>query len=387
MQVASSKINFVSQHYLKEEYRQSESLLAQSEVSETAENGEQKTNRRELLRRDVSLSREERQLALSRQEISPDEQVDISARASALRESLNISETESRSLAAFLKKSTKDNELDGLDAEIYQLKSIVESFTGREIKLSHIRDDVEVPESGNRTNNRSTEDEPEVAQNTASLIYRYQESYLEEEASQFNASGTITLQSGDTLDINFSQYAERSFYLENSLELEIGSIELQDPLIVNLAGNSAELTNEKSSFDLTSDGKQESIYFTTGQSGFLALDKNANGEIDDGAELFGAKTGNGFKELAAYDEDRNGFIDAGDSVFNQLQFYQKDSEGKDSIRGINELGIGALYLGSDHTPFQIKDAENQTKAVVRSSGFFLNENGTVGSLQQVDLVV
>lgn len=48
-----------------------------------------------------------------------------------------------------------------------------------------------------------------------------------------------------------------------------------------------------------------------------------NGKIDDGSELFGARTGNGFNELAKYDSDNNHFIDAGDPVFSNLAFYQK----------------------------------------------------------------
>ncbi len=42
---------------------------------------------------------------------------------------------------------------------------------------------------------------------------------------------------------------------------------------------------------------------------YLAKDSNNNGAVDSGKELFGPTTGQGFAELAAYDEDENGLID------------------------------------------------------------------------------
>ena len=50
-------------------------------------------------------------------------------------------------------------------------------------------------------------------------------------------------------------------------------------------------------------------------SGFLALDKNGNGKIDDGSELFGTKSGDGFADLAEYDSDGNGWIDEKGRVY------------------------------------------------------------------------
>lgn len=54
-------------------------------------------------------------------------------------------------------------------------------------------------------------------------------------------------------------------------------------------------------------------------SGFLALDRNQNGVVDDGSELFGTQSGDGFAHLALYDQDSNGWIDANDPVFDKLR--------------------------------------------------------------------
>jgi hypothetical protein len=56
-------------------------------------------------------------------------------------------------------------------------------------------------------------------------------------------------------------------------------------------------------------------------------DRNGDGAIDHGRELSGATTGDGFAELAAYDEDGNGWIDENDSIYQHLRIWSKDAQG------------------------------------------------------------
>ena len=397
MIIQNAKIQFAHAHELKEEYRQKETLFTQRPEAPDGSGGERNT----LQSTEINVSRREQTLSLSEFTSDAPEQDDVAAlsrRGRALADALQQLEggengSNSPLINLLNEKAGKEGEeLSNLDAETYQLKSIVESFTGREIKLSQINDEVpSAPSQENSATNNNLSSpvnaEQEAPVVTASLIYQYQESYQEEETSLFNASGSVTLDSGETLDIDFSQFSQRSFYLENSLELQVGEVELTDPLVVNLQGGNLSLSDNKYQFDLDNDGETESINFASANSGFLALDRNNNGEIDNGSELFGALTGNGFSELAVFDEDNNGFIDSGDGVFSQLLFYQKDQQGNDKLSNISNLGIGALYLGHQATPFQVKDNDNELQAAVRSSGLFINDNGTVGSLQQIDLVV
>lgn len=384
MQVQSAQIQFAHQHERSERYTRSESLVA--ERAPQAE-GEAAT-RTVLLSERAEISRVERSLGVSLNGNQPDAETSLSARGRALAAQIEQSDNRAQAFRGLWQTEEEELSDNYLDAKTWQLKSIVESFTGREIHLSHLKEKQESPNQ-NHTPDASNRDQNSqvTATSTADLIYQYQESYHEEESSLFLASGEITLQSGETLQIDLQQFSQRSFYQANSLEMKIGEVQLTDPLVINLQGASASLSQQKHHFDLDQDGQQDSIHFASGQSGFLALDRNNNGLIDDGGELFGAKTGNGFGELAQFDEDQNGFIDAGDSVFSRLQFYQKNALGEDKLSNIAELGIGALYLGQQASPFDIKDADNQLQAKVRSSGLFINQNGTVGSLQQIDLVV
>ncbi len=78
----------------------------------------------------------------------------------------------------------------------------------------------------------------------------------------------------------------RSFYEETSLLVDMGSVRLTDPLVINLDTEAASVSDQKFYFDLDADGHAEQISFLNSGSGFLALDKNGDGVINDGSELF-----------------------------------------------------------------------------------------------------
>ena len=149
----------------------------------------------------------------------------------------------------------------------------------------------------------------------------------------------------------------------------------------------AQLTNQKTDFDIDGDGKSEKVSMLQPGSGFLALDKNNDGKINNGKELFGTQSGNGFADLAKFDDDGNNWIDAADAIFKQLKIWSKDDAGKDRLVDLKAANIGAIFLGNAKTDFRHTDAANKTNGDLRSSGVFLKENGQAGSVQQIDLAV
>ncbi|MBS11793.1 MAG: hypothetical protein CME19_09355 [Gemmatimonadetes bacterium] len=80
--------------------------------------------------------------------------------------------------------------------------------------------------------------------------------------------------------------------------------------------------------------------------------------MNDGFELFGTQSGNGFANLAAYDEDENGFIDNGDSVFERFRVLVQDGAGNRQLAALGATGVEAIYLGHTSTPFEIKNERN-----------------------------
>lgn len=212
-------------------------------------------------------------------------------------------------------------------------------------------------------------------------------SVQEYEYTSFSATGTVKTDDGRSIDINLNISMSRSFeaYYE---ETHAGAAFRQiDPLVVNFSDVPAGLTDMDFFFDLDQDGNEDRIKTLMEGSGFLALDRNEDGVINDGSELFGTKTGDGFYDLSKYDEDGNGWIDENDSVFSRLKIWSKDRSGNDILYTLKDLNIGAMYLGNADTRFSLNSPlTNDIRGTVRKTGLFLYEDGTAGTIQHVDLV-
>lgn len=211
--------------------------------------------------------------------------------------------------------------------------------------------------------------------------------YGEAENTAFTANGIARTEDGREISFGVSVEMSRAFCAKfESITSE--AFICTDPLVINLKSNAASVTDQKFLFDLDSDGKEEEMSFTGEGSGFLALDKNKDGKINNGNELFGTKSGNGFRDLATYDKDKNGWIDEADDVFSDLKIWAKDCEGKDSLLALKEAGVGAIYLGYSDTEFSLKNAStHETNGIVRSTGIFFKESGEAGTIQHIDLAI
>ena len=157
-------------------------------------------------------------------------------------------------------------------------------------------------------------------------------------------------------------------------------------MVINLQNDVATLSDQKFFFDIDADGEKDEISMLNSGSGYLALDKNGDGTINDGNELFGPKSGNGFADLAEYDEDGDGWIDEDDDIWSKLKVWCKDANGEDILYSLREAGVGAICLQNAATDFALNNAENVSQGYLRSTGIFLYENGNVGTVQHLDLV-
>ncbi len=211
-------------------------------------------------------------------------------------------------------------------------------------------------------------------------------SYRETESMSFLAQGVVKTKDGKTIGIDMSLLMSRDFYSAN-ISRESGEVPMCDPLVLNFDGGSAELTQTKFSFDIDCDGSLDQISFVKEGSGMLALDKNGDGKVNDGSELFGTSSGDGFADLAAYDEDANGWIDENDSIYDSLRIWSKNADGSDSLVALGAKGVGAIYLGQAKADYSIKGADNSVYGAVRSTGIYLNEDGTSGTIQHIDLAL
>ena len=211
------------------------------------------------------------------------------------------------------------------------------------------------------------------------------EASYEQEQLAFVANGQVTTADGReiTFDLGFALNYQK---LQLSERLT-SSAALKDPLVLNLEGLVPGFSSARFEFDLDADGSSESLTQLANNSAFLALDRNGNGQIDDGNELFGARSGNGFAELAALDDDGNGILDDADSGFASLRLYRSDT----ALLTLGDQKIGAIFLNAAATPFMHlggdQGAQGESPAVLRQTGIYLTEDGKAGTVQQIDLRV
>lgn len=216
-----------------------------------------------------------------------------------------------------------------------------------------------------------------------SYMKRY---YFEEsESTSFTTKGTVKTEDGREIDFNLNLNMSRSFMEYYEEEIDFEQLTLCDPLVINLEGNAAQVSDQTFFFDIDCDGVEDEISRLISGSGFLALDKNGDGMINDGSELFGTQSGNGFADLAKYDSDGNGFIDENDEIFDKLKIWCMDENGQPHLYSLKEKGVGAIGLMHSGTQYSLTNENNETNAVIRSTGFFLFEDGNAGTVQHVDL--
>ena len=214
--------------------------------------------------------------------------------------------------------------------------------------------------------------------------YKYQESYKEEESTSFKAEGSVKTKDGREINFALDLKLNRQFSQQKNIHLVAGNKKLIDPLVLNLNNNAVELSSDKIEFDLNADGSEEEIATLQNGSAFLVLDKNDDGQINDGRELFGPTSGQGFAELSDYDEDNNQWIDEGDQIFSQLQLWTGKAKDKGLI-SLEEAGVGAIHLNSVSTPFELQDEQNQEQGVINRSSIYLTESGEAKTIQKIDL--
>lgn len=212
------------------------------------------------------------------------------------------------------------------------------------------------------------------------------ETFSESENTGFSSTGKVLTADGRTLGFTLDLCMSRDFSCSRKT-LTSGTAVLRDPLVINFDGRAAELEGTRFEFDLDADGKVEAIPGLSGASGYLAIDRNGDGCVNNGSELFGTCSGDGFADLAALDSDGNRWLDEADAAYDTLRVWQRDERGQSTLSSLRERGVGALYLGSSETPFALKDDDNRLLGQVRASGIYLNEDGSAGTLQQIDLAV
>jgi len=164
-----------------------------------------------------------------------------------------------------------------------------------------------------------------------------------------------------------------------------------DPLVIDLDSDGIETMNlhAGAAFDYNGDGFAELTGWIASHDGLLVMDRNCDGIINDGRELFGndtilkngTKAANGFQVFAEVDNNHDGKIGAADPAFSQLRVWvDYDGDGYSSpeeLRTLNELGIKSINLASTIT--NATDSQGNTESRI---GYFEWANGTTGQIAE-----
>ena len=202
-----------------------------------------------------------------------------------------------------------------------------------------------------------------------------------------HSSGSVQLADGRNISFSLDLSMERESMVRESVAWRAAGGILMDPLVFSFDCDLRMLINTSFQFDLDSDGQADESFSLQPGSGFLALDLNNDGLINNGTELFGPTTGHGFQELAKHDFDANGWIDENDPVFSKLRIWKPGSPEGEELISLAEAGVGAISLTHDQTSFELRDSKNKLLGEVAASGFFLTEEGEVRPLQEIKLAI
>jgi Ca2+-binding RTX toxin-like protein len=164
------------------------------------------------------------------------------------------------------------------------------------------------------------------------------------------------------------------------------------PLVLDLDGDGVETINafDGAHFDHDGNGFAERTGWAGADDGILVMDRNGDGIINDGKELFGNETllanginaANGFAALAALDGNADGIINANDASFADLKIWvDEDGDGyslTEELHTLDELGIQSIATGFTESTF-VDPQGNAHKQV----GTFTKTDGTIGTATDV----
>ena len=293
---------------------------------------------------------------------------------------INIKEIDKSQKNQFFTVSNYENELTGIKkVPKFIVELILEGF----LKIKGVK----LYPYKNKSESASS-DEKQLVQRVFKAERTFE--YSKKDSIQIEAKAIIKTQNKD-IEIALNLSYSKEFYEKHTQSIEFEKISFLDPLVINYEGNENALDNLSNEmtfmFDLNNDGLKEEVPLLKSGNGFLAIDKNKNGKIDNTNELLGTQSNFGFQELKAYDIDENSWIDEKDEVFKDLVIWTKNEDGDDKLIALGQSGIGALYLSDISSELTHNTSINNSIAQLKSSSIYIKEDGTAGLLSSLDFII
>jgi Ca2+-binding RTX toxin-like protein len=168
----------------------------------------------------------------------------------------------------------------------------------------------------------------------------------------------------------------------------------RDPLVLDLDGDGIEAVGINPSapilFDMDASGTKHGTGWIKADDGLVVLDRNGNGLIDSGRELFGDRTvlqngpkagqtaANGYEALADLDLNADGAINSTDAAYSQLRIWQDTNQNGISesteLHTLGELGIASINVSGTASKLDLGNGNTQP-----FTGSFTRINGSTGT--------
>lgn len=279
----------------------------------------------------------------------------------------------------------KNKQLCHAESHSQFVEQLVGRLTGKEVRINSEQEDTEKPWLWQDQPNRPTKRFYRVGGEPFQVTLGVNTTRVEQEFLNFSSTGSVKTEDGREIDFSLDFSMETASISSQTISSGL----FIDPIVFNFEGGLDMLSERFDfSFDMDCDGEDEQICSLNKGNGFLALDLNGDQNINNGSELFGPSTGNGYGELAAYDEDGNFWIDENDSIFDDLKIWMNAGTEDASLITLREAGVGAISLShTNSNHFSLKAGDGTVLGQVNSSGVFLMEDGEVRSMQELDFAV
>lgn len=187
------------------------------------------------------------------------------------------------------------------DPFVILVKSMIEMLTGKTIRLFSTKDLATIDAPPPLADPKAAPQSSQRPSAGFGVEYAYHALHQEFEQTRVSGEGIIKTSDGKEISFKLDLSMTRDTREETSTSIRAGDAQRKDPLVLNFDGTAAQLSDRSFAFDLG--GKGNKLATLKGSSGYLAIDRNGNGKIDAGSELFGPATNSGFGELSALDSD------------------------------------------------------------------------------------
>jgi hypothetical protein len=300
-----------------------------------------------------------------------------------------------------------------LPAKVKLIKLILESYISKNIKVTDKQFDykkasaqISKTQQALSFNQQSVEQQIPNAQNIKFITidgkqYRQQEQVsittllTEQQQLNFAMQGEFIIDN-KKVNLNYQLNLKASYSSIHSIETTAAA--LKDPVVIQFGTRSIGYITDYTKFDINNDNKQNDLPIFSGDVGYLIFDKNNNHHVDNGGELFGPTTNNGFSELAQLDSNNNGFFDNQDDKYSQIYIWQpkqtkpnsnEQSPNKQNLVSLSQAGIKAISLNAITTQFnfrdQSKDNKGEINARLTQTSFAISENNKTLGVHQIDV--